>query len=53
MNITDKEVSPLLLQMLDSSNDPVLLLDEQANPLAINHALSHLLEVERSASFDQ
>jgi len=52
MNITDKEVSPLLLQMLDSSNDPVLLLDEQANPLAINHALSHLLEVERSASFE-
>lgn len=52
MNVSDKEVSPLLYQLLDASKDPVLLLDEQANLLAINDVLGNLLGVERSASIE-
>ncbi|MFN5226281.1 MAG: ATP-binding protein [Bacteroidota bacterium] len=43
MNVSETDVRPMLTQMIDSSRDPILLLDEQGHVLAVSQSLSRLL----------
>lgn len=43
MNVSETDVRPMLTQMIDSSRDPLLLLDEHGHILAVSQSLSRLL----------